>query len=82
MLSTEISPEVVAVFPNRDFTLSLTFENGEQKLFDMNPYLEISPRFRELADWDYFSQVRCDIGTIVWPHGHDLCPDTLYLDSR
>lgn len=82
MLSTEISPEVVAVCPNRDFTLSLTFENGEQKLFDMNPYLKVSPRFNELADWSYFSQVRCDNGTVVWQHGHDLCPDTLYLDSR
>lgn len=82
MLSTEISPEVVVVVPNPDFTLSLTFENGEKRLFDMSPYINISPRFEELADWDYFSQARTGSGTVVWPHGHDLCPDTFYLDSR
>ena len=81
MLSTEISPDVVEVAPHPDFTLTLTFENGEKKRFDMTPYIGRSPWFEELRDWNYFSQARPDLGTVVWTNGQDLCPDTLYLDS-
>ena len=29
----------------------------------------------------YFERAKTVDGTIVWPHGQDICPDTLYLDS-
>jgi len=76
--STQASIDVIAVVPNRDYTLTLTFCNRERKRFDMKPYIERSDWFKELRSWEYFSQVRPDYGTIVWPHGQDLCPDTLY----
>ena len=81
MQPTELSPDVVEVIPNPDFTLTLTFENGEKKKFDMNPYIGRSTWFEELRDWNYFSQARPDLGTVVWTNGQDLCPDTFYLDS-
>ena len=81
MLSTEISPDVVEVVPHPDFTLTLTFENGEKKKFDMTPYIGRSSWFEELRDWNYFSQARPDLGTVVWANGQDLRPDTFYLDS-
>jgi len=81
MQPPEISPRVVAVTPHPDFTLTLTFENGEKKKFDMTPYLGSSAWFEELRDWNYFSQARPDLGTVVWTNGQDLCPDTFYLDS-
>jgi len=81
MQLTELSPSVVEVIPNPDFTLTLTFENGEKKKFDMTPYIGRSPWFEELGNWDYFSQARPDLGTVVWTNGQDLCPDTFYLGS-
>ena len=81
MQPTEMSPDVVEVIPNPDFTLTLIFENGEKKKFDMTPYLGCSTWFEELRDWNYFSQARPDLGTVVWTNGQDLCPDTFYLDS-
>jgi len=81
MQLTELSPDVVEVLPHPDFTLTLTFENGEKKKFDMTPYLGCSAWFEELRDWNYFSQARPDLGTVVWPNRQDLCPDTFYLDS-
>ena len=80
-LSTKLNPRVATVQPHPDFTLTLTFENGEQKKFDMTPYLGSSAWFEELRDWNYFSQARPYLGTVVWSNGQDLCPDTFYLDS-
>ncbi|MBL4744681.1 MAG: DUF2442 domain-containing protein [Cycloclasticus sp.] len=37
--------------------------------------------FKELKNSNYFNQVKPYDGTIVWPHEHDICPDTLYLES-
>jgi len=81
MQLTELSPDVVEVLPCPDFTLTLTFENGEKNMFDMTLYLGSSAWFEELRDWNYFSQARPDLGTVVWLNGQDLCPDTFYLDS-
>ena len=81
MQPTELSPDIIDVKPNPDFTLTLTFKNGEKRKFDMTPYIGRSLWFEELRDWNYFAQARPDLGTVVWPNRQDLCPDTFYLDS-
>jgi hypothetical protein len=75
-----MNPRVVDVVANPDFTLSLTFSNGERRRFDVKPYLD-KGIFRELAELDYFRQVRVTLGSISWPHEQDFCPDMLYEDS-
>jgi len=37
--------------------------------------------FEEFRDINYFKQVSVAFGTVVWPHGQDICPDTLYLTA-
>ncbi len=74
-------PRVMAVKPKAEFQLEITFTNGEIGLYDCRPILNFGV-FRELSDDAYFRQVRVFNGTIVWPHEQDICPDTLYLDSR
>ena len=36
-----MNPRIKEVKPNSDYTLTLLFSNGEEKIFDMKPYLEI-----------------------------------------
>ena len=81
MPTTKLNPRVIDVIAHDDMTLTLTFDNGEIKRFDMKPYVDRSGFFQELQNRDYFLLANSDLGTVVWPHGQDLCPDTLYLDG-
>ena len=75
-----MNPRVRAVRPSNDYTLTLTFENGEVKRFDVKPYLDIGI-FRALKDLSVFNSVRPYLGSIQWQDGQDFCPDLLYEDS-
>lgn len=75
-----MNPRVVAVRAKNDFSLELVFENGQERIFDMKPYLQIGV-FRELNNLSLFKAVKPFMGSIVWKSGQDLCPDTLYMES-
>ena len=76
-----MNPRVRSVIPRDDHTLDLVFANGEVSNYDCKPLLQFGV-FRELGDIAYFKLATVEGGTVVWPHEQDICPDTLYLDSR
>jgi hypothetical protein len=76
-----VNPRVKDVKPNPDYTLTLTFSNDEVGFFDMRPYLDIGI-FKELKDFKLFNSVRPFLGSIQWRNGQDLCPDTLFQESK
>ena len=76
-----MNPRVRAVLPKQDYQLEITFSNGEIGVFDCAPLLGFGV-FVELQDISYFKQARVEGGTVVWPHEQDICPDTLYEESR
>ena len=76
-----MNPRVIHVKPEHNFSLLLTFSNGEIKRFDVTPYLKIGI-FKELQDLSVFNSVKPFLGSIQWSNGVDLCPDTLYMESK
>ncbi len=76
-----MNPRVKYVKPNSDYTIILTFTNGEIKIFDLKPYL-YKGIFQELKDISLFNSVKPFLGSVQWRNGQDLCPDTLYLESQ
>ena len=76
-----MNPRVKDVKPNKNYTLTIIFTNGEVKLFDMKPYLNTGD-FTELKNKEVFNSVKPFLGSIQWMNELDLCPDTLYLDSK
>ena len=64
-----------------NYTVRLTFDNGEEGLFDVKPYLDKGV-FKELKDLHVFNSVKAVMGTIQWKNGQDFCPDTLYIESK
>jgi hypothetical protein len=75
-----LPPDVTAVEPLEDWKLHLTFENGEERIFDMKPYRY--GVFARLDDPEYFMRVRVRWGAITWPHDQDLSPGMLYKNSK
>jgi hypothetical protein len=71
---------VKKVKPMADFKLYLTFDNNEERIFDMNPFLD-KGIFRELREPGKFDTVHTCFDTIEWENGADLCPEMLYKDS-
>lgn len=74
-------PRVKNVQAQPNYQLEITFTSGEVGLYDCRPLLDFGV-FRELVDEHYFRQAQVMNGTVAWPHEQDICPDTLYLDSR
>ena len=85
---------IVEVLPNDDFTLTLSFDNGEKRLLDMAPILKPGTVFEPFADLNNFRRVYLDNdhcvawdldptvdSEIVWSNKVDLCPDSCYVDS-
>lgn len=76
-----MNPRVQSVVARNDYTLELTFSNGESGIFDCSHLLDFGV-FRELRDIGYFKLATVQGGTVAWPHEQDICPDTLYEASR
>ena len=77
----KMNPRVKDVSPNQNYTVHLIFDNREEGIFDVKPYLD-KGMFRELRDLSVFNSVKPIMGTVQWKNGQDFCPDTLYLDSK
>jgi len=71
---------VISVVPKEDYKLILTFENSEQREFDVSPLLDFG-RFSELRDRNIFKSVRISFDTIEWENELDLDPEYLYKKS-
>ena len=68
---------VTNVVTQDDYKLLVTFNTGETKLFDAQPYLEKGV-FTRLKDKALFKQAYIAYYTICWPGNLDIAPETLY----
>lgn len=86
--------QIVSVVPHDDFSLTLCFDNGETKRYDVVPLLEKGTVFETFANIEHFRRVYLDENhcvawdidpsvdsRAVWNNKVDLCPDECYLHS-
>lgn len=86
--------KITHVIPNEDFTLTLTFDNGEIRRYDAAPLLEAGTVFAPFREWNNFRRVYLDENSCVswdidpsidsskvWSNKVDLCSDNCYVDS-
>ena len=70
-------PSVTAVVPRDDYMLDITFNNGENGILDMKPYLDFGV-FTRIKDYRSFERVTVAFDTIEWESGADLDPEFVY----
>ncbi len=75
-----MNPRVTAAVALDEQHLHLRFSNGEERRLDLRPYLAY-PVFERLREPSFFALVQPDHGTVSWPGGIDLDPDSVYLES-
>ena len=75
-----MNPGVASLILKPGHRLLLNFENGETKLFDLTPWLDLGV-FRALRDSDDFALAQVVDGSVEWPGEVDLSCDTLYVRS-
>lgn len=63
-----------------DYKLSLLFTNGERRIYDLKPFLDM-PCYQALKDPELFRQAYIECGTVEWNEETDIAPETLYSDS-
>jgi hypothetical protein len=76
-----LRPTAISVSALSEYQILVEFNNGEKKIFDVEPYIK-GEWYGKLRAYDYFKQVMTDGFTVIWPDGQDICPDELYDMGR
>jgi len=78
-----VTPDITEAGAVRHGTLHLTFADGTVGEVDVLERMR-GPVFDQARTAEGFAQVAVDVetGTVIWPGGADLAPDTLYERVR
>ncbi len=72
---------VTDVKANDDYTLLITFADGERKIYDARPLLN-KPINASLKSLPFFLSAKVEGGTVVWSDDLDIAPEHLYECSK
>ena len=77
----EFLPTVTRAEHRGGYRLHVIFNDGKSGTIDFLQWLE-GPIFEPLKDPDYFKRFFLDGGTVSWPNGADIAPETLYAQAK
>ncbi|MBN2063948.1 MAG: DUF2442 domain-containing protein [Sedimentisphaerales bacterium] len=72
---------ITAVEAREDYTLLLTFSNGEKKIYDARHLLSLRI-YEPLKNIAYFLTAKADGCTVVWSDEIDIDPEILYEEGK
>lgn len=70
-------PEINRAKRVKGFIVAMRFNDGTEKHIDISQWFK-GPVFKALKDPKFFAQFFVEGGTLAWPNGVDIAPETLY----
>lgn len=74
-------PTVIRAEYREDYLIHLVFNDGAESTVDFSAWLQ-GPVFEPLKDREYFQRFFIEGGTVTWPNGADIAPETLYERAK
>ena len=74
-------PSVTRAEYRGGYSIHVTFNDGKSGTIDFVRWLD-GPIFEPLKDPEYFQRFFLDGGTVSWPNGADIAPETLYEQAK
>ncbi len=70
--------DVVLVKYMGEYVYHIEFDDGAKGDIDFSKYLSWGGVFESFNDKNFFQSAYIEGGTIAWPNGADIAPETLY----
>lgn len=74
-------PAVVRAEYRGAYRIKVTFDDGVEGVVDFEGWLR-GPIFDPLKELDYFQRFALEGGTVAWPNGADVAPETLHESAK